>query len=417
MVSLHAAFVAILLSNPGQSVLLDFYADWCGPCKAMEPTVRALQEKGYPIQRINIKDNPDLAAKYGVQSIPCFVMLVDGQEVDRVTGSNTTFSRLERMCKITSPLPQPDRSPNILARGATVPDTTIGQPNVPPALVNMSGSMPRREDANVVPASFAPSANANSLAAQPWAGSPAQGGSEGFAPDAWSSMPGANLPPGGSQLDAKLIAASVRLRIEDPNGNSCGSGTIIDARGGDALILTCGHIFRDSQGKGKIDVDLFGPNAGRRVSGQLISYDLKRDVGLLFIKVPGPMAAVRLAPPGYQVRKGDRVAGVGCDNGKDPAVHQSYVTSLNRYTGPANLQVAGQPTEGRSGGGLFNADGLVIGVCNARDPQDQEGFYAALETICACWTTRTWHLHTRRPKDTKALAEHLRLWRGQARRP
>ena len=63
--------------------------------------------------------------------------------------------------------------------------------------------------------------------------------------------------------------------------------------------------------------------------------------------------------------------------------HFSCVNSLNRYAGPPNLQVAGQPTEGRSGGGLFTSDGLVIGVCNARDPQDQEGFYAALETICA----------------------------------
>jgi len=130
-------------------------------------------------------------------------------------------------------------------------------------------------------------------------------------------------------------------------------------------------------------VDLFGPYAGQRVVGQLISYDLKRDVALVYFRAPGPIAAIRLASSGYQVRKGERVASVGCDNGKDPAAHYSYVTSLNRYAGPPNLQVAGQPTEGRSGGGLFTADGLVIGVCNARDPQDQEGFYAALETICA----------------------------------
>ena len=62
--------------------------------------------------------------------------------------------------------------------------------------------------------------------------------------------------------DATLIAASVRLRVEDADGHSCGSGTIIDARGGEALILTCGHIFRDSKGKGRIEVDLPGP-AGR----------------------------------------------------------------------------------------------------------------------------------------------------------
>jgi thiol-disulfide isomerase/thioredoxin len=346
MVSLHAALAALLLSNPGQTVLLDFYADWCGPCKAMEPTVRAIQEKGYPVQKVNIDQNPSLAAQYGVRSVPSYIMLVDGQKVDSVIGP-TTFSRLERMCKITS------------------------------------GPPPRHEDPNVMPASFTPSGNATPLVAQPWTAAPAPGGSEGFAADARSSLPGVNMLARGSEPDAKLIDASVRLRIEDPNGNSCGSGTIIDARGGDALILTCGHIFRDSQGKGKIDVDLFGPYAGQRVIGQLISYDLKRDVGLLFIKAPGPIAAVRLTPPGYQVRKGDRVASVGCDNGKDPAVRYSYVTSLNRYAGSPNLQVAGQPTEGRSGGGLFSADGFVIGVCNARDPQDQEGFYAALETICA----------------------------------
>jgi hypothetical protein len=54
---------------------------------------------------------------------------------------------------------------------------------------------------------------------------------------------------------------------------------------------------------------------------------------------------------------------------------------LNRYVGSPNLQVAGMPVQGRSGGGLFSPEGLVIGVCNAADPSDREGFYAALESI------------------------------------
>ena len=98
MVSLQAALAAMALSGFGQTVLLDFYADWCGPCRAMNPTVEALIAAGYPVQRVNIDQNRPLAAKYGVQSIPCFVMVVDGREVDRVEGG-TTFSRLERMCK------------------------------------------------------------------------------------------------------------------------------------------------------------------------------------------------------------------------------------------------------------------------------------------------------------------------------
>ena len=51
----------------------------------------------------------------------------------------------------------------------------------------------------------------------------------------------------------------MRLTIEDRDGFSYGSGTIIIARQGEALVLTCGHIFRDSQGKGKILIDVFGP--------------------------------------------------------------------------------------------------------------------------------------------------------------
>ncbi len=110
MVTLHAALMAVALTGAGQSVMLDFYADWCGPCRAMSPTVDALIAAGYPVQRLNLDQNRALAAKFGVQRIPCFIMLVDGREVDRVN-EPTTYSRLERMCKLGAAAAAPPSSP------------------------------------------------------------------------------------------------------------------------------------------------------------------------------------------------------------------------------------------------------------------------------------------------------------------
>jgi len=68
--------------------LLDFYADWCGPCQMMKPTVEAF-EKMHPeitVRRINIDNEEELADKYGVMGIPCLVLLKDGKEVNREVG-------------------------------------------------------------------------------------------------------------------------------------------------------------------------------------------------------------------------------------------------------------------------------------------------------------------------------------------
>lgn len=69
--------------------LLDFYADWCGPCQMMKPTVEAF-EKMHPeitVRRINIDNEEELADKYGVTGIPCLVLLKDGKEVNREVGA------------------------------------------------------------------------------------------------------------------------------------------------------------------------------------------------------------------------------------------------------------------------------------------------------------------------------------------
>ena len=197
-------------------------------------------------------------------------------------------------------------------------------------------------------------------------------------PVSWNPSAGAPM-----DFDSALAAATVRIRIEDADGHSCGTGTIIDSRQGDALILTCGHVFRDSKGQGKIEVDLFGPTPATRVPARLITYDLKRDIGLITIRAPGPIAVARVAPLDYVLQPGQTVASVGCNNGDAPTVQHSRITNLNRFLGPPNIQVAGQPVVGRSGGGLFSADGRVIGVCNAADPSDREGLFAGLASIQA----------------------------------
>ena len=109
--------------------------------------------------------------------------------------------------------------------------------------------------------------------------------------------------------------------------------------------------------------------------------DLEQDVALVAIRANCPLTLAPVAPPGYQPRPGDRVFSVGCDQGAAPSLRDSRITALNKYTGPPNIESSGQPVIGRSGGGLFSADGMLIGVCNLADPQDDEGIYAALSLL------------------------------------
>lgn len=77
------------VKNSEKTVLLDFYADWCGPCKMVAPFVAQIAEEcpQYLIGKINVDDSPELAKEFGVMSIPTLVVMKGGEVVSRSAGA------------------------------------------------------------------------------------------------------------------------------------------------------------------------------------------------------------------------------------------------------------------------------------------------------------------------------------------
>ncbi|MEQ8847211.1 trypsin-like peptidase domain-containing protein [Botrimarina sp.] len=320
-----------------QVELLDFYLPTCGPCQAMAPIVARLEGEGVRVRKVNGQAEPQLAARLQVMSYPTFVAMANGVEVGRLVGA-TNYGELRKLITAAKP--------------------AGGQPGATPPTFAAESRPPRRERV--------------ATAAR---GLPA-GGRQA-------------APAAANPQHAELLDASVRLTVDDPAGRAFGTGTIVDARQGEALVVTCAHLFRDASGQaidteGRLAVELFrGGRVVGQVAGTLVSHDFEADVALVAIRPEAEVAAAPVAASVGELRIGDPVRSVGCDLGADPTVRESRVVDLDRYNGPPNIEAAGAPVQGRSGGGLFDAAGRLVGVCNFADEQDDQGIYAGLASIHA----------------------------------
>lgn len=333
-----SAFLFLLAAATGadvsaaSNILLAFSSDRCGHCQAMVPTLDQLEDKGAPIRRIDVNMEPELARRHGVRQTPTYVVLSAGRELTRLVG------------------------------------TQSGQKLVDALAIDPTGS---RLDTNTIldPRSIlnAPQNRLSAGAAVP----SAQG----------EAMPSLSV----AEAVQRARAATVRLRVHEGNGFGVGTGTIIDRHGEEALVLTCGHLFRETKLEARVEVDLFVGGQVQTVPGQVIDYDAdNRDIALVVIQPGFDIQPVAVINPATLPQSGQTAFSFGCDHGDDPSRRDTRITGVNKYNqnvGASNLEIAGAPVDGRSGGGLFDQTGRLIGVCNAADYKGDVGIYTGPGSI------------------------------------
>lgn len=87
-----------ILGAGGEGILVDFWATWCGPCRMQGPAVEKLAVAGYNVGKVNIDEQPELAEKFQVMSIPTLIVFKDGKIKEKMVGLQS-IQTLEKALK------------------------------------------------------------------------------------------------------------------------------------------------------------------------------------------------------------------------------------------------------------------------------------------------------------------------------
>ena len=353
-----AAFFLLADASGSDAILINFTSPHCGPCQKMKPTLAELERAGIPVRHVDVSSETSLARRYGIRQTPTFVVVSGGKELTRLVGIQSA-AQLQRALGTNPSGPLiPTGSKSRAIDEIPAPRTRLAPTGRSQANLDFESRTPETNSfGNVSPQTLTASSQA-----------PAARQSE--------AMPSLSLASAVQRAEA----ATVRLRVHDGRGYGAGTGTIIDVHGDEALVLTCGHLFRDNEGQGKIEVDLFVGGETRTVSGKVLDYDAEdRDIALVTIRPGFSVQPVPVVREGQKPRTGEAVFSFGCDRGDDPTRRDTRITGVDKYNqhmGVSNIEIGGAPIDGRSGGGLFDDQGRLIGVCNAADYKNDVGIYA-----------------------------------------
>jgi thioredoxin 1 len=82
--------------NSDKVCLVDFYADWCGPCKMLSPIMDEIS-KDYDVYKVNVDEESELTQSFGIMSIPCVIFFQNGEEINRLIGLHSKSEFMEKL--------------------------------------------------------------------------------------------------------------------------------------------------------------------------------------------------------------------------------------------------------------------------------------------------------------------------------